>query len=354
MNATATQILDPCADRRCAHAGFALHAGFTLVELMISMVLGLVVIGGAISVLLANRRSYQTNEGLSQVQESARTAFEILTRDVRQSGVSGCENSGRVANVLTAGAAWWQTWVGIAGYDNEQADPAVEFSTATADRVTGTDSIQLQGIEGNGLSVETHDPANAEFTVNAAATSIAPGDILMVCDFDHAALFQASAYDSTDVTVGYADGGGNTPGNCSKGLGYPTTCDSSTGNTYQFRPNSQIARFTAVDWYIGNNGRAAEGGRSLYRRRLGNGGTLVTEEVVAGITDMQIQYRTSGTDEFIDASAMTAADWANVNAVGVTLTTDSATERISTNSELNSGRLQRRFSWLVTLRNRVP
>jgi type IV pilus assembly protein PilW len=74
--------------------------GFTLLELMISMVLGLVVIGGALGVVLSNRQSYRTNEGLSQVQERARTAFELLARDVRQAGVTGCNNNGRVANVL--------------------------------------------------------------------------------------------------------------------------------------------------------------------------------------------------------------------------------------------------------------
>ncbi len=46
--------------------------GFSLVELMISMLLGLVIIGAATGVILANRQSYRTNEGLSQIQESAR------------------------------------------------------------------------------------------------------------------------------------------------------------------------------------------------------------------------------------------------------------------------------------------
>jgi type IV pilus assembly protein PilW len=277
--------------------------------------------------------------------------------------VTGCENSGRIANVLTAGptadTAWWRSWVGIAGYDDSEVDPAVAFGTGAGERITGTDSIRLQGIEGAGLSVMTHDPANAEFAINADVTSITPGDILLVCDFDHAALFQASTYNSTDLIVGYSDDAGGTPGNCSKGLGYPTTCDSSTGNTYQFSPNSHIARFTTVDWYIGSNGRDAEGGRSLYRRRLDYGGKPRTEEVVAGVTDMQIQYRASGTDEsdideFIDASSMTAANWTDVNALNITLTTNSAAERISTDTSVNSGRLQRRFSWIVTLRNRVP
>jgi type IV pilus assembly protein PilW len=326
--------------------------GFTLVELMVAMVLGLVVVGGVVSVLLGNKRSYRTNEGLSQIQESARTAFELLARDARQTGATGCDSSGRVANVLNPGTAWWQTWSGVAGFEGTATDPAVAVGTGTGDRVGGTDSIQVQSIDGTGLSVKTHNPAAATVQINAASTTFTPDDVLMVCDFDHATLFQVSSYDSANVAVAYLDGPG-TPGNCSEGLGYPTSCASSTGNAYQFNPNSQIARFTAVDWYVGNNGRPEEGGRSLYRRRLGNAATLVTEEVVAGVADMQIQYRVGSNDGFVDASAMAAGDWANVNALVITLTMISADSNVSSDMSVNSGRLQRSFTWLVTLRNRV-
>jgi len=69
--------------------------GFSLVELMVAMALGLVIVGGVVSVLTANKRSYRANEGLAQVQEAARTAFELIARDVRQSGNTGCDNAAR-------------------------------------------------------------------------------------------------------------------------------------------------------------------------------------------------------------------------------------------------------------------
>src|SRR3546814_1117931 len=46
------------------------QAGFSLVELMISLVLGLIVIGGVTTVFLSNQQSYRSNEGLSQLQEN--------------------------------------------------------------------------------------------------------------------------------------------------------------------------------------------------------------------------------------------------------------------------------------------
>ncbi len=324
------------------------QSGLTLVELMIAMVLGLIVIGGVISVISANRQTYRTNEALSQVQESARTAFELLARDIRQAAATGCGNMDRVANTLNTGANWWQDWAGIVGYDGATAAPAVAFGNGVGQRVAGTGAILLQGLEGTGLSIEEHEVTSANFKINAATTDFVDGDILMACDFDHAAIFQVTNYNSNNVTVVHNTGTGN-PGNCSKGLGFPTDCSSTNGNPYQFGPNSQIARMTAVTWYIGNNGRPDEGGRSLYRVRLGAGAAVQTEEVVAGVTNMQFQFR-EGT-----ATTLTTApgNWDNVNAVEITLTADSADTRVSVDPNVNQGRLQRSFTTMVGLRNRI-
>ncbi|GFE81830.1 hypothetical protein GCM10011487_38300 [Steroidobacter agaridevorans] len=328
--------------------------GFTLVELMISMVLGLVIIGGATGVILANRQSYRANEGLSQIQESARTAFELLARDVRQAGVTGCDSNGRVANVLRSdsGALWWQDWFGIRGFEGTEEDSAVEFGAGAppANRIEGTDSIQLQGIEGTGLTVVQHVATSANFKINVPSTAIAKNDIVMVCDFDHAAIFKITNYNSANSTVVHNPKESTDPYNCSKGLGYPVDCDTpgAVGNDYTYGPNSQLSRLKAVDWYIGDNQRPAEGGRSLFRRSLSG----AAEEIVAGVADMQISYREAGETEFGPAAPDTV--WSNVNAVMITLTLNSVDARLSTNASENSGRLERSFTNIITLRNRVP
>jgi type IV pilus assembly protein PilW len=327
--------------------------GMTLIELMISMVLGLVIIGGATSVMLANQQSYRTNEALSQVQESQRTAFELLSRDVREAGFNGCNSRGRIANVLerrSSGPYWWQTWVGMQGFDGRQAGGAVSFGTAVGTRVEGTDSLVVQGVQGSGLAVESHQPTSATIKITTPTTAIASDDIAILCDFDHAAIFQVSQYNSHNTTVVHNIGRA-TPGNCSKGLGYPTVC-STNGNEYAFGPNSQLLRFAAVNWYIGNNGRATEGGRSLYRVRIGSGTSMITEEVVAGVSNLQLRYREQGRADFRDAGAVDS--WTNVNAVSIELTIQSADRRVTTDVAVNSGRLQRDFGSIVTMRNRVP
>jgi type IV pilus assembly protein PilW len=322
--------------------------GFTLIELMVSLVLGLIVVGGVISVLIANKNSYRTNEGLSQIQESARTAFEMLARDARQAGGTGCDNARRMTNVLASSATWWQNWASVQGFDG--TDTAVTTGGAVGQRVTGTDSLHMHGIEGGGYPVLSN--TTGSIVLNVTAATIAPSDILIMCDFDHAAIFQASGYTPGTVTIAYTSGSG-TPGNCTTALGYPKDCTGAS--VYPFPRNSVVGRLQAVTWYIGNNGRAADGGRSLYRVRLGPGGTLVTEEIVAGVTDMQIQYGTNGSDVISDAGSIVgAAAWAAVNSVFITLTISSSDARISTASTVNTGRLTKTFTYLVALRNRVP
>lgn len=327
--------------------------GLTLVELMVSMVLGLVVVGGAVSLTLANRQSYRTNEGLSQVQESARTAFELISRDVRQAGVTGCDNVGRIANVIDATVpAWWMAWFGVRGHDGASDTSAASFGTsAVGERVSGTDAVQLQGIQGIAWSLESHDMGSGVMVVNAATTDIAAGDVLVVCDFDHAAIFQASAYDAVDVEVSHAAATGS-PGNCSKGLGFPTDCAGS--NDYPFPRNAQLGRFFATDWYVGQTLRDEEGGRALFRRRLAPGAGVLTEEIVSGVTDMQIDYRLDGSDSFVAAGSLSTGDWADVNAVRIAITVETADTRVSTDVDANDGRLTRNFSQIITLRNRVP
>jgi type IV pilus assembly protein PilW len=327
--------------------------GFTLIELLIAMVLGLVIVGSVMAVMLANKRSYRTNEGLSQVQESARTAYELLAHDLRQADGNGCGSSARTGNVLTAGTLWWQNWFGITGFDSTQVDPAVAIGTAVGERVAGTDSIRVESMDGTGLAVALHTPATYRVDLNPATPSdFVPNDIMVLCDFDHTTIFRATTGTGAS-TVFHNNASGAAPVNCSRGLGFPTSCASPTGNDYEFPRNSQIGRLVAVDWYIGNNGRAAEGGRSLYRRRLDVGGAEITEEVVAGITDMQMQFRATASDTIIaDASLVT--DWSLISSVLIQITAQSSDTNVSTAPGVNAGRVQRTFNYLISLRNRLP
>ncbi len=329
--------------------------GFTLVELMVAMVLGLVVIGGVVSVFLSNQQSYRTNQALGEVQDNSRIAFELMARDIRDTGMTGCGNTNRVANVLNAGPngtgtqEWWANWGNaVIGYNNGVADPAVTTGTGIGQRVGTTDSIELIGAVGSGLSIVKHNATAATFFINAPSTNLQQGDVIIVCDPDHAAITQITNYNNANVSLVH-NTGSTQPGNCSKGLGFPTSCPSTNGNSYTFGPNSQVAQLAATDWYIGNN---SVGGSSLYRISLVNKAgtpTPTAQEMVRNVTDMQILYHLSGGTSFVDATAVGAANWGKVDAAQVQLTLESTNQRAGTDVKP----IQRIFTATTTLRNRV-
>lgn len=99
--------------------------GLTLVELMVAMVLGLLILGGVVSIFLSNRQAFRTSEQLARIQENARTAFELMSRSIREAGAVPCGSNMPVANVLkNASTQWWSNWGdGIRGYHGKTAMP---------------------------------------------------------------------------------------------------------------------------------------------------------------------------------------------------------------------------------------
>ena len=65
--------------------------GFSIVELMIALLLGLILLGGVIQVFLSSRQTYNANEAMSRMQENGRFALEFIARSARLAGYTGPE-----------------------------------------------------------------------------------------------------------------------------------------------------------------------------------------------------------------------------------------------------------------------
>lgn len=321
-------------------------SGFSLIELMIAMLLGLIVIAGVTSVFLANMSSYNTNESLSEVEDGARVAFELMTRDIRQAGLTGCNEGETVVNVLNNGGTYWYTdWNNtsgnggtVRGYDADAVDPVV------ADRLSGTSSLHLMGASSPTLSLASDDQNAATFTLNETAT-VPVGTIMIVCNPDHAAIVQITG--QAGKVLSHAVGTNPAPGNCVKGLGAPNGC---VGNQEDYQANAMLSPLEAVDWYVGPNG---VGTNSLYRLAptldgSGNVSANTPAEIVRNVTKMTIAYLVSGGTQYVSAATV-AGNWSNVTAIQVTLTLESTNSRAGTNSQP----IQRTFVSTTTLRNRV-
>lgn len=274
--------------------------GFTLIELLVAMTLGLVLIGGVVSVVITTRQTLRVNENLAQMQEGARFSFEIMAREIREAGMVPC-GTRLTANVLrTAGAlnvAWWaSTDAGmLRGFDDEQDSVDIAgFGAALGDRVEGTDAIMVLRPAGDELSfrqITAHDVGATSFSF-PSATPFRDSQIVMVCDGRSSALFQIQTASNAPPTIQY----GAAALNCSTALGtIEAQCAGAMPKT--FDPDATVARWDPAFWYVGIN---PQGGRSLYRARmaLDADGLVVTvrEEMSPGVNNLQIDYLTRNRD----------------------------------------------------------
>ncbi|WP_339337986.1 PilW family protein [uncultured Oceanicoccus sp.] len=60
--------------------------GFSLIELMIAMTLGLLLTAGAMQFMASTRQTFELNNDISRIQENGRIAMDILVKDLRMAG----------------------------------------------------------------------------------------------------------------------------------------------------------------------------------------------------------------------------------------------------------------------------
>lgn len=82
------------------------NLGFSLVELMVALAIGVFLIAGAISVFAKTRDLYRTNETVARLQESARYSMSVIETDLRMASYWGLHTRADViSNIRSPGEA---------------------------------------------------------------------------------------------------------------------------------------------------------------------------------------------------------------------------------------------------------
>lgn len=322
--------------------------GLTLVELMIAMLLGLIILGAVVSVFLANRVSYNAGENLGRVQENARLAFDLMARDIREAGGSGCGENLTEVNVLNGAnlipPTWWMSYAGgsaygVVAFDNAVAYPFRGFGVGERDRAAGTDAVHMSYAAGQGSVVTAHDFAGTTLTLDANVDGIGTADVAAVCDFARYSIFRVTSVGGAGNTdIGHAAGGAPVQENGTSDIG-----------TYAI--NAALYRYNSVGWYVGCNNRVPcdqPGGRSLYRVALVNA-LPAADELIEGVDDMQLEFMVQGANQYVAPAAV--VNWATVTAVRITLDLVGPDAGVTTGAAAD--RLTRRVTQTVAIRNRV-
>jgi type IV pilus assembly protein PilW len=116
--------------------------GFTFVEIMIAMLIGLFLIGGMLTLVQAMRRTFTSQSGLSVLQDNERMAMQLITDVVQSSGYyyTPLVNSPTVAfpagtygdaNFTTAG----QALIGTGTWGVPDHDITSRYQTAGGDNI---------------------------------------------------------------------------------------------------------------------------------------------------------------------------------------------------------------------------
>lgn len=314
-----------------------LASGFSLIELLVALVLGTLVVLATTGIFISNKRSYNTTQSTSRIQENARSAFEMLSRELREAGANSCSKGIPTASLLLGPGGvplpgWWSNWqVPLHGYANG-AGPAGTSILA------GTDAIAILSTVDEGRFVLAHAPATALMTLNTTA-GLKPQDVLLACDYTQGAIFQATGV--TPTTVSHLKAGLN----CRQGLGMPQGCsDAVAGVAKEFAEGSRVSKLQASLWYVAENDR---GGTSLYRKRMLEGAVGDEEEIAEGVTDMELTYL--GPSGAGQAYQDTLANYADATAVRVHMTIQDTQVTGTENQPI-----VRQLMNVVSLRNRLP
>jgi prepilin-type N-terminal cleavage/methylation domain-containing protein len=280
---------------RAAH-----QAGVTLVEMMVAVAVGLILMAGIIQLFVSNKQAYRIQEGASVLNENARYAVNQIQYHLRLGdhwgGVetSGVTVDGGISLPLAVDCTESPvvSGVGLIGFEDDSSSPL--DCIAAGDYVPNTDVIVVR--YGRPVRVPTGSLANNTLYVRSAI-----GRRAVIFEAQDIASLGADIYDPADED----------PDSIAN-FAYATVI-------YFIRP--------CASQDLGTAGLcdAADDDTPTLARYVLEGNTLVQEDVIAGVEQMQLTYGVDmdgdlTADRYDDADTITAAnDWPSVVNVRMSL-----------------------------------
>lgn len=220
--------------RRFAHMG-----GMSLIELMVALVIGSILMVGAITVYTQSRANYVVNESVSRLQENARFAMSFLEPDLRLASFWGLTSRPNLVEIPAApavgndcGANWAiNLFANVRGDNNNYAWACAAFN---ANPQAGADTLEVRHV-----SEQVTAPQNNRIQVQS---NRARGGVL------------------------FANG------------------------LAPALPNSQTGDLVVNGYYVAQDSTLGVGIPSLRRQTLLLGPTITDLEVIPGVQDMQVQF----------------------------------------------------------------
>lgn len=236
------------------HSGMAGVSGFSMIEMMISITIGLMVIAALVGVLASNSRSSKTNDRTSELQSNGRYAMAHLGSELRHAGFNGYTP---LSNPISSAA------ITITG-----AIPACGGGSAFVTNIR-------QGVWG------AND--NNPFAANCIPANYRTGDVLVIRRLADQATASAGGVANTAYLRSSYDQGR-----------IFQFVDAATVPTVTGNASAENFELWQYVYYIGSDDNDANL-PALRRVRLQTAtdatpGSMLDEMVVSGIEQLQVQY----------------------------------------------------------------
>jgi type IV pilus assembly protein PilW len=326
--------------------------GFSLVELMVALALGLFVVVVIGTVFDANNRTSRYTEASNDIQAQGRIALDLLRRDLRVAGFRGCNSnqllgSGQLQNLI----------VDPTDYNNDLTEflrgytgTTAAFSPAAPGEVTGGVPAAVSSSDAVTIRVPIGQPRPVNGLMASAVADIPlftvdglqVGDRVVIADCAQSSAFRVTGFDGTDVRH---QAGLNQTNDLGRAFG----------------PDAMLVPFATVSYYVG---LGADGTNSLFRRI---GTTAISEEVAAHVDEFRIEYGIDTTadlaaDQYLTAEWVT--NWDQVVSVRASLLLRSQQDGVTPGAQqynfdgrpalvATDRRLRRPYTITVHLRNRT-
>jgi type IV pilus assembly protein PilW len=323
------------------------QSGMSLIELMIAMVIGLLLLGGAASMFMSNQRIYHQQNEMGLLQENARFAVEILHKDIRRSTFVGCvDDVEKVTNNLPSivdtsirSFDISSTTNLIEGSENANNWQPSNSSDAVGTMSAGTDGITVRYLKAIGVALTADMTTTGDDLLTDKIGSLSDGAYVAIGDCGGTDIFQITTAtgDNTAATITHS------------------------GLSRNYSTGSKIYIFSTYRYFIAESGNGS--GPALWRMTAAG-----TEELIEGVESLQILYGEDTTNDglansFVDAD--TVADWSNIISVKFALlmrtVDENATNDVDTTTysllgtnigPVNDNRRRRTFNATVQLRNK--
>lgn len=265
--------------------------GFSLVELMVAMVIGVIVVGGAFSMHSTSRSTQYASEMQMDMVADARFAIELIAYDLRHAGSWGATNKASLVDCRTSDTSCPTTPTAVTG------DCATGWAYNLSTPIFATNNS---------------NPYAGSCILSSAQKYLSGTDVLDIryADANPPALIGGQAYIRSNFINGRIFVGATAP----------------ALDAYDTSPLTKNHELHAYAYYVSSfTDDPTDGIPSLRRAALVGGPAIQNQILVSGVEDFQVQFGIDSIgndqiiDRYVDADTIAAADWTKVYAAKIWL-----------------------------------